>query len=95
MKVKGNKSPYDGDWTYWASRIGKHPRVRKEVATLLKRQKNQCAHCGLTCQPTDLIDVEHIVPKSQGGDDTLKNKQVLHRHGHESQIAEDIKAASH
>ncbi len=43
IKVKGNKSPYDGEWTYWSSRIGKHPGVRKEVTTLLKRQKNKCA----------------------------------------------------
>ncbi|WP_365673369.1 group II intron maturase-specific domain-containing protein [Okeania sp. SIO3I5] len=43
IKVKGSKSPYDGDWTYWSSRIGKHPGLRKEVTTLLKRQKNKCA----------------------------------------------------
>ena len=43
IKVKGNKSPLDGDWTYWSSRIGKYPGVRKEVTTLLKRQKNKCA----------------------------------------------------
>ena len=34
---KGDKSPYDGDWTYWTSRIGKHLGVRKEVITLLKQ----------------------------------------------------------
>jgi len=43
IKVKGDKSPYDGDWTYWSSRIGKYPGVRKEVTTLLKRQRNKCA----------------------------------------------------
>jgi len=43
IKVKGSKSPYDGDWTYWSNRIGKYPGVRKEVTTLLKRQKNKCA----------------------------------------------------
>ncbi len=43
IKVKGNKSPYDCDWTYWSSRIGKHPGAQKEVTTLLKRQKNKCA----------------------------------------------------
>ena len=53
VKVKGNKSPYDGDWTYWSSRIGKHPGIRKEVTTLLKRQKNKCAFCGLTFRSTD------------------------------------------
>ncbi|MGD1704700.1 group II intron maturase-specific domain-containing protein [Dapis sp. BLCC M229] len=39
IKDKGNKSPYDGDWTYWSNKISKHPGVRKEVTTLLKQQK--------------------------------------------------------
>ncbi|WP_293132262.1 group II intron reverse transcriptase/maturase [Okeania sp. SIO3I5] len=87
IKVKGNKSPYDGDWTYWSSRIGKHPGVRKEVTTLLKQQKNKCAFCGLTFGPTDLMEVDHIKPRSTGGDNTIKNKQLLHRHCHDSKTA--------
>ncbi|MEM1395040.1 MAG: group II intron reverse transcriptase/maturase [Cyanobacteria bacterium P01_H01_bin.150] len=95
VKVKGNKSPYDGDWTYWSSRVGKHPGVRKEVTMLLKRQKGKCAHCGLTFRPKDLIEVDHIVPRSEGGDNTYKNKQLLHRHSHDSKTAEDLKAVNH
>ncbi len=95
IKVKGNKSPYDGDWTYWSSRIGKHPGVRKEVTTLLKQQKGKCAHCGLTFRPTDLIEVDHIVPWSKGGENTYKNKQLLHRHCHDSKTAKDLKAVNH
>ena len=91
IKVKGNKSPYDGNWTYWSSRIGKHPGVRKEVTTLLKRQKNKCAFCGLTFSPTDLMEVDHIKPRSKGGDNTIKNKQLLHRHCHDSKTALDKK----
>ncbi len=34
IKVKGIKSPLDGDWTYWSSRIAKHPGAQKEVTTL-------------------------------------------------------------
>ena len=95
IKVKGNKSPYDGNWTYWSSRIGKHPGVRKEVTTLLKRQKNKCAFCGLHFRPTDLIEVDHIVPGSEGGNNTYKNKQVLHRHCHDVKTAKDLKAVNH
>ncbi|NET41523.1 group II intron reverse transcriptase/maturase [Okeania sp. SIO2B3] len=87
IKVKGNKSPYDNDWTYWSSRIGKYPGVRKEVTTLLKRQKNKCASCGLTFRPNDLIEVDHIIPRSEGGDNTYKNKQLLHRHCHDTKTA--------
>ncbi|NEO56971.1 MAG: group II intron reverse transcriptase/maturase [Okeania sp. SIO3B5] len=91
IKVKGNKSPYDNDWTYWSSRIGKYPGVRKEVTTLLKRQKNKCASCGLTFRPNDLIEVDHIIPRSKGGDNTYKNKQLLHRHCHDTKTALDKK----
>ena len=65
IKVKGNKSPYDGDWTYWSSRIGKHPGLRKEVTTLLKRQKAKCVSCRLHFRPTVEIEVDHIVPRSK------------------------------
>ena len=91
VKVKGIKSPYDGDWTYWSSRIGKHPGVRKEVTTLLQRQQNKCAFCGLTFRPTDLRSVDHIEPRSKGGDNTYKNKQLLHRHCHDTKTALDNK----
>ena len=87
VKVKGIKSPLDGDWTYWSSRIGKHPGIRKEVTTLLKRQKNKCAFCGLTFRPNDLMEIDHIKPRSEGGDNTTKNKQLLHRHCHDTKTA--------
>ena len=25
VKVKGDKSPYDGDWVYWVQRLGRDP----------------------------------------------------------------------
>ncbi len=95
IKVKGTASPYDGNWTYWSSRIGKYPGAQKEVTTLLKRQKNKCAFCGLTFRPTDLIEVDHIIPRSEGGDNTYKNKQLLHRHCHDYKTANDLKAVNH
>ncbi len=95
IKVKGDKSPYDGDWTYWSNRIGKYPGIRKEVTTLLKQQKNKCAFCGLTFRPTDLLEVDHIKPRSEGGDNTYKNKQLLHRHCHDVKTAKDLKAVNH
>ena len=94
-KVKGNKSPYDGDWTYWSSRISKHPSVRKEVITLLKKQKGRCEFCGLNFRPTDLIEVDHIVPRSEGGSNTFKEKLLLHPHCHDFKTAKDMKVANH
>ncbi|WP_293090180.1 group II intron reverse transcriptase/maturase [Okeania sp. SIO3B5] len=91
IKVKGSNSPYDGDWTYWSNRIGKYPSVRKEITTLLKRQKNKCAFCGLTFRSNDLMEVDHIKSRSKGGDNTHKNKQLLHRHCHDTKTALDNK----
>ena len=50
MKVKGERSPYDGGLVYWSSRLGRHPELSKAKATLLKKQKGKCAYCGLHFQ---------------------------------------------
>jgi len=89
VKVKGNKSPYDGDLTYWSSRMGKHPEMPAEKAYLLKKQKGRCAYCRLTFQDGDLLEIDHIVPKSKGGKNNRDNKQLLHRHCHDTKTALD------
>ena len=71
IKVKGNKSPYNGEWTYLSSRVNKYPSLRKEVTMLLKQQNNKCASCGLSFGLRDLIEGDHIVPRSEGGDNTI------------------------
>ena len=86
--------PLDGDWIYWSSKIGKYPGVRTRIAKLLKSQKNKCASCGLNFRPTDIIEVDHIVPRSVGGKDTYENIQLLHRHCHDVKTAEDLKAVN-
>ena len=92
VKVKGNSSPYDGQTYYWAARRGKHPETSAQVAKLLKKQKGRCAFCGLHFKPEDLIEVDHLNPKALGGDNKLSNKQVLHRHCHDTKTAQDLKA---
>ena len=32
-------------------------------------------------------EVDHIKPKSEGGDNSIKNKQLLHRHCHDTKTA--------
>ena len=95
VKVKGYKSPYDGDWVYWSNRMGKHLGVRKEVTTLLKKQKGKCESCGPSFRLTDLIEVDHIVPRSEGGSNTFKEKLLLHPHCHDFKTAKDMKAVNH
>jgi RNA-directed DNA polymerase len=89
IKVKGDKSPFDGDLVYWSSRMGKHPECSTEMATLLKRQKGKCSYCGLTFRDGDLLEIDHIIPKSLGGKNEYKNKQILHRHCHDKKTASD------
>ncbi|MBM0745101.1 reverse transcriptase N-terminal domain-containing protein (plasmid) [Phormidium sp. CLA17] len=82
IKVQGNRSPYDGDWLYWSTRLGSNPEVPTRVARLLKRQKGQCPACGLFFKDGDQLDIDHILALSQGGKDEYKNLQLLHRHCH-------------
>ena len=42
IKVRGNRSPYDGDWVYWSTRRGRHPSVSPRLAKLLKEQHGRC-----------------------------------------------------
>jgi RNA-directed DNA polymerase len=89
VKVKGDKSPYDGDLVYWSSRMGQHPEMSNREAKLLRQQKGKCTHCGLTFREGDVMEVDHIIPKSLGGKDEWKNLQLLHRHCHDVKTASD------
>jgi RNA-directed DNA polymerase len=89
IKVKGSRSPFDGDLIYWASRLGRHPELSKEVGKLLKKQKGRCNHCGLIFKDEDLLEVDHIIPCSLGGNNSYSNKQLLHRHCHDVKTAHD------
>lgn len=90
VKVKGDKSPYNGDLVYWSSRMGKHPEMPNREAHLLKQQRRKCTHCGLTFREGDLMEVDHIKPISLGGKDEWKNLQLLHRHCHDKKTAIDL-----
>jgi RNA-directed DNA polymerase len=91
IKVKGDKSPYDGNWTYWSTRRGQYPETPKRVAELLKKQKGKCAWCGLHFKDGDVIEVDHIEPKSKGGSNRKVNLQLLHGHCHDEKTGEDAK----
>jgi len=89
VKVKGEASPYDGNLVYWSTRMGKHPEMPTRKATLLKKQKGRCSYCGLFFREGDVLEVDHIIPKSLGGKDEYKNLQLLHRHCHDIKTASD------
>lgn len=89
IKVKQNRSPYDGDTLYWGQRMEKHPDIDLRVKTLLKSQDGRCNRCGLKFQSNDHMEVDHIIPRSQGGKDVYKNMQLLHKHCHDTKTAQD------
>ena len=78
VQVLGGKSPFDGDWAYWAGRQGHYPGVSWWLAYLLKWQKGKCAHCGLYFLPGDLPEVHHV--QGRHGEE----QAVLHRHCHDA-----------
>jgi RNA-directed DNA polymerase len=80
--VKAEASPYDGNWIYWSQRRGNYPETPIKVAKLIKKQKGICALCNLHFTSDDLVEVDHIIPRSKGGKDEYKNFQLLHRHCH-------------
>jgi RNA-directed DNA polymerase len=80
VKVQGRRSPYDGDWLYWSTRLGKHPEVPLRVTRLLKWQRSKCSVCGLFFKDGDVIQVVHIVPKQPDGSGVRRHQQLLHRH---------------
>lgn len=83
-KVKGEASPYDGNLLYWSQRLKQHPMLKGTLAMLLQKQRGRCRWCGLLFQPEDLIEIDHITPKSLGGGEELSNKFALHRHCHDA-----------
>jgi RNA-directed DNA polymerase len=89
VKVKGEVSPYNGDWSYWSTRRGTYPGIPTREAKLLKKQKGRCSHCGLYFTESDIVEVDHIIPKSLGGKDADSNYQLLHRHCHDTKTATD------
>jgi RNA-directed DNA polymerase len=90
VKVLDTRSPYDGDWVYWSTRMGKHPEAPKRVTTLLKRQKGRCTHCGLYFKDGDKLETDHKIPKSKDGRNSYDNLQLLHRHCHDNKTALDV-----
>lgn len=87
VKVKGAKSPYDGDLIYWSTRLGEHPEMDRTVAKLLKNQDGKCAYCRHNFMDGDLMEKDHIVERRFGGKNSRDNLQLLHRHCHDKKTA--------
>jgi RNA-directed DNA polymerase len=81
VKVKGDKSPYDGDWTYWVQRPGRDPTKSNRTIRLLKQQNGQCSICGLYFTTEDAMDAHHWDGNRQNN--RYANLALLHAHCHD------------
>lgn len=84
-KVTGDKSIYDNDLVYWSDRgraLGNRASS-KSILRILRNQDNKCNICGLKFLPGNVIEIDHIVPKTSGGADHYGNFQALHGHCHD------------
>ncbi|MGC1307728.1 MAG: group II intron reverse transcriptase/maturase [Phormidesmis sp.] len=81
IKVKGNRSPYDGDWLYWGTKLRSYPGISPLTSFLLRSQGGKCKSCGLNFLLDSLIELHHL----DGHDDNNRrqNLVLLHRHCHD------------
>ncbi len=89
VKVAGSRSPFDGKWVYWGSRLREYHGLDRRTSALLKRQAGRCAWCKLCFTDTDILEKDHRVPRIRGGKEELDNLQLLHRHCHDQKTRQD------
>ena len=80
-KVIGSKSPFDGDWVYWAKRLMRDPLKPVRVVKLLKWQQGKCEECGLPFTAEDVVEVHHV--NGNHKDNRYVNLSLLHGHCHD------------
>ncbi len=74
IKVQGNKSPYDGDLTYWSERNSKLYDGR--TSKLLKKQNHTCGHCGHKLTSEERVHLHH----KDGNHNNWKNTNLTAVH---------------
>jgi RNA-directed DNA polymerase len=80
-KVRGDASPFNGDWSYWATRRGTYPGTSSRVTKLMKKQKGHCKYCGLYFTSESLVEVHHC--DGDRKNNRFNNLAIVHRHCHD------------
>ena len=72
--IKSEHHIFDGKEEYWNKRIlmNKNGNKTKKEKCLVK-QKFNCNHCGQVFKHDSIIELDHIIPKSCGGDEQSTN----------------------
>jgi group II intron reverse transcriptase/maturase len=79
IKIRGDKSPFDGDIAYWINRMNK--KYGGIHRSLIKSQDTKCPMCNLRLKVTDEIHVHHV--NWDHSDNRWQNLQVVHRACHQ------------
>ncbi|MCY7337659.1 MAG: HNH endonuclease [Chamaesiphon sp.] len=79
IMVKGIKSPYDGDVTYWSERNSK--LYNGMTSKAIKKQSRKCAACGLTFIGEEKVHLHHIDRNHDNWD--KKNLVAIHESCHD------------
>lgn len=89
IKVKSDKSPYDGDCIYWATRNATNQYISALRLYLLRKQRGLCKWCGQRFRPNDVWNVDHITSKVKMGTNKRSNLQLIHKQCHEKKTASE------
>lgn len=82
IKIKGKNSPYDGNNLYWGKRTLNKGNWTLRQRRLIQNQKGYCTWCKTKFLIDSVVEVDHIIPRSNGGKDVYSNLQLLHKHCH-------------
>ncbi|WP_373538972.1 HNH endonuclease [Chamaesiphon sp.] len=82
IKVRDDKSPYDGDMIYWSKR--ENANYDGITAKLLSKQKHTCNSCELKFFSGDKVEVHHKDGDHQNWKSS--NLEILHRECHQHQV---------
>lgn len=94
VKVRSTESPYNTDsGIYWNNRMDKYSPFPSGTRYLLKVQRGKCTLCGEKFCIQDSVDweIDHKVPRNEGGSNTYSNLQLVHKMCHINKTVEDQK----
>jgi RNA-directed DNA polymerase len=79
VNVQGEKSPFDGDITYWSERNSKlYDGITSKA---LKRQNHACGICGMKMIPGETVHLHHVDGNHQNW--ATKNRMAVHQSCHQ------------
>lgn len=79
IMVKGTKSPYDGDVSYWSERNSK--LYDGMTSKAIRKQTRKCAACGLTFMGEEKVHLHHVDGNHDNWD--KKNLVAIHESCHD------------